>query len=236
MWKNRRGIWTDNASSRIRKYSRKSYKRAYGRGGTTTTRGIAKKALKEVQRWKRQSEKKEILVNTNIDIGESYTWTIEAINLVGEGVSNDQRIGKKISMTSVGLHYLWVTNPTSTAVENQIMRIYIFYDRAPRGALAEGEDVFTTDTIYANLSRKEPYKGRFQILHTEYIIGTKGQTHLPGSIYINLKNKQAQYSAETGVIAAMQKGAILIAICQGAGDTLTNSRFYYNSRVMFTDT
>ncbi len=102
--------------------------------------------------------------NTNATIGTTGAIT-GSINLVPQGIAENQRIGRKIQVRSIACRW-WYNLPIlqdqADIGSGDTLRIIVFLDRQANGANAAVTDILETAQIesYLNLANKN----RFQIL------------------------------------------------------------------------
>lgn len=85
------------------------------------------------------------------------------LNLIAQGTGPNQRIGRKVTVTSI--HFRgYVDNTISTAASGFMMRVILYLDKQCNGAAAAGNDLLVDSTIldsYRNLDNS----GRFTFLY-----------------------------------------------------------------------
>lgn len=151
----------------------------------------------------------------------STTGSIALLNTVAQGVTVNQRVGKKIMLKGMLCRGLNLNN--ATALINDCAMI-IVYDKRPTGALPAITDVLVSASSQS--MNNDANSGRFKILkrHDFTLVGNTSQTAPPvsdGNItervcndedwWLNLKGLPTTYkAATTGAIADIEEGALYI--------------------------
>lgn len=172
----------------------------------------------------------------NLDVAGSVSSNLGAfvtplvvsnlINLIGQGATENNRIGRKVTMTS--LMCRWAFDGSADTVA-QGMRIFVFYDKQPNGAFPNITDVLTSSshTGLMNLNNAD----RFIVLHDE-LVNEMAITAAPiGSFYVKM-NLDSVYQSNGGTVADFATGAIYIAVANSTSTTRTLS---FRSRVRYYD-
>lgn len=149
------------------------------------------------------------------------TGTIALLNVVAQGTSVNQRVGKKISMK--GLQCRGSSYNNSAAIQNDVAMI-IVYDKRPDGNLPAITDILVTATSKSfNNTQNE---GRFSILkRIDYTqvgdtTGTQLTSNTANSLdfYLDLKGKPVVYKAAgTGAIGDIEEGALYVVTVGSSG-------------------
>lgn len=169
------------------------------------------------------------------------TGTITLLNVVAQGTSVNQRVGKKIMMK--GLQCRGNLTTGTTAVVNDVAYL-IVYDKRPTGTLPAITDVLVAATPTA--MNNDANSGRFQILKRldQVLIGNGSltgavanalteKTSLDADWYLDLKKKEVVYKAAgTGVMADIEQGALYLITVGGtaAGTAAANAALAFRFR------
>ncbi len=150
----------------MRRY-RRSFK--IRRAMPTKMRGFYRKAgyYGRYNRVNRRAKLGEIKFKDKLQGPTSVSQTGTVINdtilVIPEGVSEDERIGRKITLSSISFHGMCVIPTTATQAESQdTIRIVVYLDKQCNGAAATWANVFDGTDIdgFRNLANQH----RFQIL------------------------------------------------------------------------
>jgi len=180
------------------------------------------------------------------------TGTVTAINLIRTGSGYNNRVGRKISMTSVEIRGYIAANGATPA--EQPTRIMILYDKQANGALPAVTDVLqaidqagnvtTNATSPRNLDKRD----RFVCVYDEYKIafGTSGvagvdlNTDESTTIihkYIRLPNLVTQYQADSSpaVIGDIATGSLFLLTFGQLANGATSHIFQGTVRLRYKD-
>lgn len=167
------------------------------------------------------------------------TGTIVLANTIVQGVATNQRVGKKIQLSSLQIRGNAQADNTTLLALGAIMLVY---DRRPTGALPAITDILVTAD--ANSFTNDANTGRFKILKRWQfsLVGnnaTAGQATDSSQYsiddYLPIKNKQTVYKAAgTGAIADIEEGAIYLVgvgnqvagTADGNANIAIRTRFY----------
>jgi len=170
------------------------------------------------------------------------TGTITLINVIPQGTTVNQRVGKKCLLQSVRIQGFF--QPNAAAVYNNV-GAYLVLDRQSNGAAIPAiTDILVS--VNTNDYPNDAKRGRYKILRRwDNLIG--GSTTSAG---ITLSDMKAQNvndfikmnyvmefntSATTGVQATIEKGALYVVTVGSAAAGTTAATFQYYTRVRFTE-
>lgn len=163
------------------------------------------------------------------NLGVNAWSEVDLLNGMIEGTDpNNNRIGRKINMTSIVLRYL-----SSTNLNGNPFRVLVVYDKQSDGALPTAASIVQDQTnILSPMNMNQ--SDRFVVIADEFVTqpSTFNGSRTMGSIFRKL-NLPAHYQSNTALITGMASGSIYVLSCgiggigQGVG---------YFSRVRFTDT
>lgn len=175
-------------------------------------------------------ERKNIDVTPTAWPTATLGWTITPLNLMAQGTTANQHVGRKVSMKSLLIR--------SKFTCTDVTRVVVVYDKECNGALAATADIFEVDRIISplNLSNSD----RFIVLADVTPTGI-GKNAMPGyaalggnsfffEIYRKMSLPMLFNNTTTATITAINYGAILLCTNseQGAvADELTYSRIRY---------
>lgn len=152
-----------------------------------------------------------ILQTANFTAGQ-VTATVSVINPVSQGVSQIQRIGRKITMKT--LYVRFTAHMAATSVGSSPLRVCILYDKQANATSPATTLVpFLTDQITTpnNLS----YLSRFETVMDEMVpcIGTGGPQACAFKRFINLKDRPVEFNVNNnGDITDITTGSLLMYI------------------------
>lgn len=187
----------------------------------------------------------------------STTALFYGLNLVQEGSSFYNRVGRKIMMRS--LHFVGNLVPTGNAATvNDFLRIMLIYDRQPNGAFPAASDVLldtsndgtVTTTSYSNLNMNNAE--RFQVLRnikwgipvnkgaldmSTYPIIDFHQERTTVNEFIRLNNLETHFksSSSPAVVGDISTGGLFLMVF---GNTAAASAAYeiaFNARLRYHD-
>lgn len=186
--------------------------------------------------------------------GEHNPTAVICLNTVTAGTGEEQRIGRKITMHSIGIRGV-VNCAPQTGVANIDAATEIFialvHDKQTNGALLNSEDVFTNKGANAILAtslwNNLQFKDRFNVLATRKFnmqnptafndaaaTGNGEQAGLQQvfQIFVNLKGMKTLYKATTETIANIIDNSLtIVAFCNNTGLV---PQISYNARLRFT--
>jgi len=166
------------------------------------------------------------------------TGSITLIATIAQGVSVNQRKGKKALLKSLQLRGYAVTEATTLDTRCAFM---IVYDREPTGALPAITDILVTATPQSFLN--DVNSDRFQIVRRfDFCLSGSGTVPVTGNEvlaieeYVKLQKRPIQFgAAATGAIGDISKGALYLVsvgnIVAGTADATLNLAI----RTRFTD-
>lgn len=172
------------------------------------------------------------------------TGSVTLLNVVAQGASVNQRVGKKVVMK--GLLCRGNSANGTSAVANDIAYI-IVYDKRPTGALPAVTDILVSANSQS--MNNDANAGRFRILKRvdEVLLGNETLTGVVANAltdctrreedwYLDLKNLPVTYKAAgTGAIGDIEEGALYLVTvgnnAAGATSAVLNAAF----RLRFLD-
>lgn len=171
-------------------------------------------------------EKKTVDVSAAMGmLAASVAWSaLTQINVIPQGTTGNQRVGRKVQMKSLYLRANW----------NQCIRMLVVYDRASQNGSAVAPlitDILTADT---NLAHKNLNNGeRFVTLIDETTI-YEGATAVAAQYSESYRkiDLSAIYTATTGAAAELATGGVWIMFSNPATATPVGN---YYSRIRYTD-
>lgn len=122
--------------------------------------------------------------------GTLYAATLVAIE---EGIAGDQRIGRKIHVTGIGLKMLAVVPADGTTKASDDLRVIVYQDKQANGLIALIDDIYedVPDTVTPSIVsfRNLTHSKRFKILHDEdyHLVSTYGDSTSHGNASLTMK-------------------------------------------------
>lgn len=180
-------------------------------------------------------EWKNVDTTASLTGGASSAWSaITCINLIAQGTTANQHVGRKIAIHKLITRYQ--VAPTGTGVAH---RLLIVYDNHANGALPVITDILTSDafTSLQNLDNSD----RFMVLADIYPFEANGAPAASAASGVGGKIVRkfnppllTQFNAgTTAAITAIQNGSILIMLATNGSPSGASTIHF--SRVRFTD-
>lgn len=206
-----------------------------------------------------RAPEKKVVDTLNNAVAINTTGVFTLLNAMVPGATEYQRVGRKISMSSVQLRGFIRFRQAGTAPSNDFIRAILFYDRQPNGAAPVLADVLqdvdntggnsSTSLSSLNINNAD----RFKILRDMYWSvpsasvataqnGTTGGAQLldykPASFreFVSLKGMEVHFNAGTaGTIADITTGSLYLLTVGLRGDVDSQWQCAFNSRVRYAD-
>lgn len=165
------------------------------------------------------------------------TGSITHINIVPQGTSTSERVGKKIQMKSLQMRGFSLNNASATV--NDIAYI-IVYDKRPTGTLPAVTDILNTANSAS--MNKDDNTGRFRIVKRvdRVLVGNTTTftetTQVSEDSWISLKNAPVEYmAAGTGAIGDTSLGALYLVTVGSVAAGATAALLSVGIRIRFVD-
>lgn len=237
-WSRRRGtalpfkVWATQRPSRHRIFSRRPRRRGGPPPGwRNSTRQKASVALRMIRRLKNEVEVKSCTGDVNLTCNAAGSlWVFQHLNAVAQGDTELTRDGNKTMMKSLSTNLLIESTGAETGF---LIRVIIFYDRKPAGALPTAATLFLDDQPHTIYNWQGNSKGRYQIIYDRMMV-VVGPNRV-GALKIFLPiNKKTDYDlSNLGTIADISRGSLFIACsCEGNANNVDIDGSY---RLKFTD-
>lgn len=174
--------------------------------------------------------------------GASYatdtTGTITLVATIAQGVSVNQRTGKKAVYKSVQIRGAWNAGTAGTVTDQAAMLVY---DRKPTAALPAITDILVAANSRAFLN--DVNSDRFQIVRRwdVNLVGNittpaTGRESLNFDEYVDLKKRPVEFNAAaTGAIGDIAKGALYFVTVGNAAAGTTAGTVFAAFRTRFID-
>jgi len=206
------------------------------------TRKSGKKSvfMKYQNKMGRTSEVK--FLDTIVSTAINFNGAIVLLNGCIQGTDSNQRVGRKIEMTSVSMDLI-VGGGTITAANYALnntdkIRVALVYDKQPNaGAVTYGDIYTSTGVNTAAMSvRNVNNLDRFDVLKVwDECVSTEGPNGIVFKDYIKMNLDTRYDSSNAGTIADIISGAMLLVFCdQNTTGTNTNT-IQGQCRVRFHD-
>ncbi len=205
-------------------------------------------------RYDRQQDAKIRKLETNIIVKQHITTSSATttedtaveflLNGIAQGETDLTREGAEIRMQSISIRFLMHGSPVATVATGGL-RVMLFIDKDPRGALPDPTDYLTTQQILSgyNTGRvigQERHRGRFKFLfdHTYDMVNRPiaSADSLPqlitDKVFKKLGNIRSLYTDDTGVIGVIEQATLILAIL--SSDHLEGINFEFNAVLRFT--
>jgi len=185
------------------------------------------------------TEKKNIDSTSGMIVFNTTAAQLLLCNAVDDGTLATQRVGRRITMTS--LEYRFAGAMATATTGSSPIRLTIVYDRQPNGVLPTAVQAFAADSIYTQMNLNN--SKRFKVLVDELIpgIGTAGpQTFIiKGFRDFTGKGRKpglpAEFQSSNGDITDITTGAIVAFVWQIGGLLTASPVDLLWTRVRFTD-
>lgn len=180
-------------------------------------------------------ERKDItILQTANFVAGSTTAVVSVINPVSQGVSQIQRIGRKILMKSLYMRFTTRLAPTTSGTSS--LRVIVLYDKQANGSAPATTTVpFLTDQITSpnNLS----YSSRFATVLDEMVpcLGTAGPQAASFERFVKLNLPVEFNTNNNGDITDIATGALLMYVWQDGGLTVAAPASQIYTRIRFED-
>lgn len=162
----------------------------------------------------------------------SGAWTITAINLIAQGTTAAQHIGRKAVMTSVLIRG-WLT----LSGTNNGARIVVIYDKETNGALPAATDIFSLNDSMSpmNLANSDRF---IVVADKRPFVENQGFGPTPTTgeweIYRKMRLPIQFNDTTTATITAINTGSLLVCTClNDAAQTVPSQETH--TRVRFID-
>jgi len=213
--------------------------RGYVRTGGSYGRGVAARSSGLEVKWNDD-------VNSGNLVGTAGAMIDTNLNLIANGTSDNQRIGKKITVTALHCNGYLLMDPgrITQLYGSQKMRLIVYLDKQCNGAAPNVRDILydnggggVTINSFYNLDNSQ----RFKILHDKvYILRNGMYFDTVGGIArgytgrVNIKIRLAplnipiEYSGTTGTITEVRSnclGALIVGEESAAWETIWRTRF-----------
>lgn len=177
-----------------------------------------------------------------IDTSPTFTLTAGANTFVAtpvllngciQGTEATQRLGRKISMTSMYLKGNILLQ--GTTVGGGFLRLAIVYDKQSNGTAPAITDVWLTNAITSpnNLSNRDRF---VKVVDIETpVIGVQGDFSIPVEIYRKLNLETLFNTGNAGTVGDITTGSLHMFICNNAGFTVAPPVDAFQCRIKFTD-
>lgn len=203
-----------------------SYRQKQARAAITR----AKRSYKAKTRMTFPSPSEKKYFDTALSFNLDATGEVPAsgqLCLIPQGTGESQRVGRKVTVTSIYINGAIGFAPGAGAISSDIATIYVVLDTQCNGAAAAVTDVLTGTNVVTAMVNMDN-SARFRILKkfvipmqsTAGVTTAYGQQYLPINWYSRC-NIPLDYSADTGAIGEIRSNNIfLVAGSFGATDDL----------------
>jgi len=237
----KRKYGSEAADNAARKSVRRARANAVKRMGLPATRGLRGQYGKY-----RRSQKEKKLIDLGSTVvqfvadGAIANQGLVLLNGVSQGSDYNNRIGRKIVMTSIFFRCT-VALAASPNAQSEVVRLMIVYDEQTNNVDPGGTDILQTSTAtvsFNNLSNRD----RFKVLYDKIrVVNAQGQTNgsLGDKAYFSKYIKiglPVIFSGTGGTSGAIQTGALYALFSSQELTASTNQpKGAFNSRVRFID-
>lgn len=180
------------------------------------------------------TEKKNSDLSGSISVPISSNWVAPAasntINLIAQGTADNQRIGRKITMTSFQMR--WSFGPLTTG--GSPLRVLVVYDKQSNSALPATIEVLEQDDFHSPMSLG--HADRYVILQSFITepISLGNNLIVAGECYKKM-GLDTMYGGTTAAITSVNTGSVFIMVCQQGGILTGTPLFKYYARIRYLD-
>lgn len=213
---------------RYRKYKRR-YRRTQKRSRSSPLHAVELKTV-------------DYPADTSQGLQFTSSGNVILLNGVAEGPASYERIGRKVSMKSIDLHFTvrTLTQALAAGISCTRARILIVYDRSTQGAAPSASDILTT-VDSAGTQTTTPYSGlnpynmsRFRVVYdneltlpacdsdgdifnnvfsyTTGVMDMNKSGTLSGRAYIKLKGRETCYNGSTAGVGDIISGGLFLLV------------------------
>lgn len=197
-------------------------------------RSIAQAQMIKKPTLYRSPEQKNIDTSSSTMIVAAATTSQQLlINGVDDGASPIQRIGRRITMTSLSIRFVGAL--ASTTAGGSPIRLAVIYDRQSNGVAPLVTDVFQGDLIATQMNLAN--SRRFKVIVDENIesLGTAGPQGFQRHIYRKLNLPVEFNDNSTATITSITSGSLYAFVWQNGQLITTAPTHLLNTRVRFVD-
>ncbi len=207
---------------------------------------IGRKDREQDKRIKRLEESIILKELANIQAVSLTSSTAQefSLNLIPQGETDITREASTVRLRTVAIRWSLGGSPVATTASGSV-RIMLFIDNDPRGALPAATDYLRSEDILSsyNVGREigeERNRGRFKFLYDQTFdiinrpIASADSlpSQMTGKIFAKLANKRIMFTADAGAITEIEENnLILAAISKGNTEVIS---FAFNSVLRFT--
>ncbi len=197
----------------------------------------------KIRRLEQQVILKELATITSVSLTTSIAQEFSLIN-IPQGETDITREGATARLMTVAIRWSLGGSPVPTVASGSV-RIMLFIDSDPRGALPTATDYLRSQNILSsyNVGREigeERNRGRFKflfdqtfdIINRPIASADSLPSQMTGKIFAKLGSKRVLFTGDSGAITEIEENDLILAAIAG-GNTEVIS-FAFNSIVRFT--
>ncbi len=207
-------------------------------------RGTATKALTIARRAWAAVDKEIKFVDqffTAAAVPQPSTSVPSVMNLLQEGVSQDQRIAEQATMKMIQLRLVFIKDG-GNALPTTVVRALLVWDRQPNGALANVTNVLENPALVGGnedvnimSQHNAQTRLRFQyIFDKTFTLNDGHNEHRTFKWTVKLSNRKVQYNGPGAGIGQINTGALLFFVMGNVTDGGNVSAVSGQTRVWFT--
>ncbi len=183
----------------------------------------------------------------NVATAAAATWTaFTQFNLIAQGVTESQRVGRKCCIHSVAWKgtVIWAPHAGSTLSVANALQVYVFLDTQTNGAAAVEADMFTVATIPMDSWRNLAQQERFKMLYKKRYYFNRTAAAGDGAVNDTMEVMRnfsgylkcqipIEFDASVGAITEIRSNNIFMVYCsRNVTETVTPN---FRVRVRFHD-
>lgn len=194
---------------------------------------LAKRALYKQRKMDKQRERKYLSVNTgSIQIPIAGNWILSCFGpFCQQGTTNITRIGNDTTVQSLAMRIL--IKLSAIEALGTTVRLVIFIDRKPAGAVPTSTMVMATDNqLNSGYNLTKGYVGRFRIIFDQTFSFGVDETMKAIKFYYQ-QPTHIEYTGDAGTIADLRKNSFSIMAMAEDNAAAINVDYGYSFR--FTD-
>lgn len=181
----------------------------------------ANEALRKIKRLEAAVEVKDATYPFDLTLSGVAAFNLKELNGIGQGTSDDTRIGSDIMIKSIALRYK-ITAGAALFATGNVLRVLLVYDRANVGNQTDITHVLQAQSSRSLYNNAEKYLGRFQILMDRVYTGSASDMVVFDKFYTN-RRLRTHFGTTAPGFAGVEKGLVTLFILadESLGATVT---------------
>lgn len=174
--------------------------------------------------WYRLNSEKNF-VATSVTATPAGTWSFSALGLLATGNTTASRVGNQIKFVSHNMNIRIVMNASAS---DTFVRIVLFLDKQPNGALPGATSVFNTDTIdsFVNINNGRRF---VMMMNKVYNVSTGSKTTLFIQKWMKYQFK-TRYAGTTAAITDLATNSCVLGLISSEATNTPTVEFNIRQR------